>query len=524
MPPTIRVLLIEDDPGITDIIRAFLKNAPEPYDLTCASSMDEAIRQLTLNPPQVVLSDLNLPDTQGLDTLRELKDRLPAAVPLVILTGVHGADIGVQAMKLGAEDFLPKERLHRDLLLNSIRHSVERKKLEARQNILIQELAHSERIRMTGEALAQTAHELNTPLTSILGLIQLMESDQSVEDMKSDARMIGREAKRCLAIIQNLLAGVRRKKESLRQPVDLTELIQAAIKTKMYQFSADKIEVSTRIPADLPVTMADPVQIQQVMLNLFTNAVHAMEGSTRRRLSVDCIPRGDESIRIEISDTGPGIEPEILSRIFDPFYTTKDSSKGTGLGLSLCRTVITDHGGEIWAESRPNQGATLIIDLPVIPPPVIYSFDPESPEKKSATAREWRILMVDDDPACRMVFDRFFKKKGCAPLTAASVDEAIDLLNANGSVDLIVSDLRLPDKSGDVLYDHVRIHVPRLAGKFILMTGDHTHPALSRFQQPDSTVRILEKPFDFEFLNDMISEILLPPPPRGRLGKLKHLF
>ena len=228
---------------------------------------------------------------------------------------------------------------------------------------LSSELVHAEKLSAVGELASGVAHEINNPLTTILGLSQLMLSRADVPaPIRERIALVADEASRAATIVQNLLMFARHYPAE-RRPCSLAEAVRRVIALKSYQLEQDKISVALELGATATV-WADENQMQQVLLNLVQNAHQAMaRQSGERTLTVRLRPR-DRHVAIEVLDTGPGIAPHLLSRIFDPFFTTKAPGEGSGLGLSVSYGIVGQHGGRLYAENRPEGGAMFVVELP----------------------------------------------------------------------------------------------------------------------------------------------------------------
>ena len=270
-----------------------------------------------------------------------------------------------------AEYFNPKLGIHVETVCSPIfdergnviasvhiaRDITERKKME-------EQLILSNRLASIGELASGIAHELNNPLTSIIGFSELLLAKDVTKDVKEDLQIINREAQRTAAVVKNLLTFARKHKPN-RQPVDIHSVIRAVLELRAYEQKVNEIQVSTRLASSLPKIMTDGFQLQQVFLNIVINAEYFMiEAHGGGKLTITTERIGD-MVKISFADDGPGITEENLGHLFDPFFTTKDSGKGTGLGLSISHGIITESGGEIYAESEPGSGATFIIELPI---------------------------------------------------------------------------------------------------------------------------------------------------------------
>jgi two-component system NtrC family sensor kinase len=241
------------------------------------------------------------------------------------------------------------------------------------------QLLQAEKLSAIGQLVAGVAHELNNPLTSVIGYAQLLQeelldretSDQQrgSDQIAQDLRRIAEESERAARIVRNLLAFARRQ-TAARVPQDITDLISRVLSLRSYDMRLNDVQLVTAFADDLPEVVADGGQLQQALLNLILNAQQAMRHQPVRRLTVGA--RYDElegAVEISVSDTGHGIDQTNLSRIFDPFFTTREVGEGTGLGLSICYGIIRDHGGEIAVDSRVNAGTTFTLRLPARPGP-----------------------------------------------------------------------------------------------------------------------------------------------------------
>lgn len=244
--------------------------------------------------------------------------------------------------------------------MGTIRDVTERKRME--QQVLL-----SGRLAAIGELAAGVAHELNNPLTAVQGYAQFLATRNDLdESIRDDVETIFKEAKRATKITANLLSFAR-KHEHETSLICINEVIRQSLELHIYRMRVNNIEVTTELDADLPQTMADFHQLQQVFANLVTNAEHAMtEANARGKLTIKTQLVGDV-IRTSFTDDGPGISEDNLERIFDPFFTTKGVGKGTGLGLSICFGIVEQHGGRIYATSNPGKRTTFTVELPVVP-------------------------------------------------------------------------------------------------------------------------------------------------------------
>lgn len=218
------------------------------------------------------------------------------------------------------------------------------------------------RLVSIGEMASGIAHELNNPLTSIVGLSRLLLDDHIPAEIEEDIKGINNEAQRAAAVVKNLLTFVRNHPRQ-KNLIQMNKVIEDVLKLRAHEHKVNNIQVTTMFDPVLPEVVADYYQMQQVFLNIILNAESAMVEAHQQGRLIITTEKIEGGVRILFSDDGPGIKPENLARIFDPFFTTKDIGKGTGLGLSICHSIINSHGGRIYARSTGN-GATFIIELP----------------------------------------------------------------------------------------------------------------------------------------------------------------
>jgi signal transduction histidine kinase len=360
-----KILLIEDNPGDVRLIREMLTEVPGvSWELESTGRLSTGLEYLGKQQPDIILLDLGLPDSQGLETLGKICSKT-TTVPIVVLTGLDDEAIANQAVHKGAQDYLSKDDINGRLLWRVMRYAMERKRMEAEKGEIERRAQLASRLASIGELASGVAHEINNPLTGVIGYAQLLLARKDIpKDIRHDVEIINEGAQRVANIVKKLLAFARQTRPEQRY-VNINELIRNTLDLQAYALAANNIKVSLQLARDLPMPIADPAQLQQVFLNLIMNAETEMKlAHDKGKLSIKT-EHVDNIIRISFKDNGPGIAKEILESIFDPFFTTREVGEGTGLGLSICYGIIKEHGGRIWAESEPGKGATLIIELPV---------------------------------------------------------------------------------------------------------------------------------------------------------------
>jgi PAS domain S-box-containing protein len=385
-----------------------------------------------------------------------------------------------------------------------IRDISERKLLEAERNEIEQKAELASRLASIGEMASGIAHEINNPLTGVIGYAQLLSQKELPEDIREGLEVINTGAQRVAGIIKRLLTFARQYKPE-RTLVNINDIIEATLSLRSYQLKTNNIKLTTRLAPDLPTTIADAGQLQQVFLNLIVNAETEMkQAHDKGKLSVNT-EQMDNIIRISFKDDGPGIMKKNMEKIFNPFFTTRKIGEGTGLGLSVCHGIIAEHGGSIYAKSRSGKGATFIIELPVITADEQLEL-PELIAEESQKVTNARILVVDDEPGVRQFLGQALTNEGHEVQTVDNASDALKRIRSQ-RYSLILLDIKMPDMSGIELYERIQKIDKSLARKVVLITGDvlgiNTAAFLSKTKAPHIT-----KPFNVKQLKKDIRLIL----------------
>ncbi len=380
------------------------------------------------------------------------------------------------------------------------------------EKLLQQQLIQSEKLSAIGELISGIAHELNNPLTGVMGYSQLLQLREDLDSRaKENLHKINNLALRCQKIVQNLLSFARKQKPE-RTMTDVNEILEKTVELRSYEFQVNNIEIHRNLDRSLPKTIADAHQLQQVFLNILTNAEQAMlETNGRGTLTIRTKTDTEKShIIVEIKDDGPGIPESHLNRIFDPFFTTKEVGKGTGLGLSLSYGMIKEHGGNIYVRSLPNKGSTFFVELPIIANLQDEAgSSQETPEQGrlfEKLVQKKRILVVDDE---KYILDFFVEAFQSLPMTIDTAKNGQVALKKMQSLeyDVVITDYRMPQMSGKELFNWIKEHHPRLANRIVFVTGDTVSNETRSFFT-ENNCRFLAKPFKIEEVKEVVQQVL----------------
>ena len=371
---------------------------------------------------------------------------------------------------------------------------------------LTEQLVQQEKLAAVGQLVSGVAHELNNPLAGVMAFAQLLLAmPQPDPEQRRAIESIHQESKRAAKIVSNLLTFARQHQPE-RTLADINRVVTDTVELRRYAIGVEQIDLELRLDPALPLTWADPFQLQQVILNLVTNAEHALGSWEGEKKLVVATERCGDMLQVRVSDSGPGIAAPDLPRIFNPFFTTKPVGQGTGLGLSISDGIVREHGGRISVVSSLGSGTTFTIELPhVSPPETERDGDAGTAQRAPVLAgRQRRVLVVDDEPAIRKAIARYLGTLGHTVDTASGGQEALERV-ASTSYDAAVIDLRMPEMSGDVLYAALRARAPALAERVLFLTGDTQSDSARALL--DATGRpSLSKPFQLQEL----AALLLP--------------
>jgi len=378
-----------------------------------------------------------------------------------------------------------------------INDRTERKRVE-------QHLQQVEKLAALGTLLSGVAHELNNPLFIISGYAQLARekiNQGRYDDLKGDLETIREAAQRASTAVNRFL-GIGSRAEARRELCRVDDLVKQALDLLSNDFVIHQVTVRTQFDPTLPSILADSQDLSQVFLNLFTNASQAMaEAHGRGTLSVSATliqDQGGPWVEVRVSDDGPGIAPEHLPRIFDPFYTTKPLGRRTGLGLTISQRIVTELGGILTCKSVVGQGTSLIVRLPIAQHSLaVVGEKPGAP----------MMLVVEPDLELQADIGSYLERQGYCVTRAGSGLVAVRSLE-RARYDVLLMDAMLPDITGEEFARRAVAMQPWLAGRTIVLAGNENVPDLQRFlKETGSTV--VCKPFSWQVLGQRVRETLL---------------
>ncbi len=508
--PQIKGLLIEDNPRDSRLIQEMLKNPQKSanetinIDLDIAGTLLDGLNKLNDKLYDVILLDLTLPDSQGLNTFEAVQEKANQ-IPVIVLSGLDDKTVAIQAVHDGAQDYLVKGHVDEDLLIRAIGYAIERKRVEEEKNKFQAQLFQVQKMEAIGVLAGGVAHDFNNLMTTIQGFtdVILMKTDDSDPSLRA-LQQIRSSASSAADLTRQMLLFSRSQPMEFSS-IDLNKIIENLL-TMLHRLIGEDITIGTSLDPDLWTIQADLGTIEQTLMNIVINAKEAMpEGGqitiktkniVLEKNSLRSMPeaRAGRFIKLTVTDTGIGMNQEMIQHIFEPFYTTKGLAKRTGLGLSVVYGIVKQHDGWINVSSRPGKETTLDIYFPA------QSIEKSETDKTSSSladlqGRNKRILLVEDSEGVREFASMVLGENGYIVYSATTVEEALNVFKKEkGKFDLVISDVVLPDKSGIKLAQELNIQNPELP---ILLSSGYTDQKLQWPIIREKGFRLLQKPYAF---------------------------
>ncbi|HEV2751417.1 MAG TPA: ATP-binding protein [Gemmatimonadales bacterium] len=369
------------------------------------------------------------------------------------------------------------------------------------------------RFAAAGELLAGVAHEVNNPLMAIAAHAENRLADAGLQgEQRNEMAQILRQARRATKLLRGLLRFVRATEREVTR-VNLNDVVRGALDLVSFRFGVDEIVVGGHLDPNLPPVNGDAIKLEQVVVNLLSNAIDALHAlKPPRHLSVDSWVE-NARVSVAVTDNGRGVAPEIRARLFRPFATTK-GRRGTGLGLYISRQIAREAGGELVLATSPESGARFVLTLPVAetavatgsPLPAPTDGGPREPARSAPSLAGVRVLIVEDEEPVRRPMIRYLTRRGAQVVEAGDGVAALTLLRER-SADVILADLRMPRMGGMELYAQLEEERPELAARVLFLSGD-----VSQLAEPGNTPvpreRVLVKPVELAELERRILEFV----------------
>jgi two-component system NtrC family sensor kinase len=504
------ILVIDDSSAIVLLISTILKE--DQYNVITAFTGEEGLDKAIEHKPDLIVLDVMMPGMDGFETCVSLKaDSVTKDIPVIIVTAVNDTPSKVSGLKAGASDYLTKPFNAHELLArvgSQMRIKILHDELKDSNNQLIRayselketqaQMVQMAKLSALGEMIAGIAHELNNPLTGIIGYTELLLSSQETVNFRIKLEKIHKQAERCRKIIHNLLSF---SKEQAPEKImcSVNDMVLQVLELLKYQLASDGVTVNNIFNENIPPMMLDRNQIQQVFFNIINNAHQAMKYIERDRILTIKTSMDQYLVRVDIEDTGTGILPENFDRIFDPFFSTKNVGEGAGLGLSICYGIIKKHGGNIKVKSTVNKGSNFTVELPFTQQ---NEYSPQNKDNIKLYMKK-SVLVIDDEEVIREVVCNAIENLGHSVDSFSEVIIALDAIEKK-HYDLILSDIKMPDIDGKAFYESLKEKNSILAEKLLFMSGD-TIGLKDEFLQGFKD-RIIEKPFSIARLQGRINE------------------
>ena len=370
----LRVLLVEDNAGDARLLREmFSKESAGSFELTHKTRMSEAEAYLARGGVDVVLLDMGLPDGQGIENLRRARAAAPDVV-MMVLTGLDDEGLAAEAIKEGAQDYLIKGQIENRALPRALRHAMDRQRMQAESDRM-----RSLQLQLRDDFLSHVSHELRSPLTSIYSFTTIVADGLAGETSPQQGdclQIVLRNVRQLQAMIEDLLevTQVQEGKLSIElEAVALGEAIEYAVDTRKGVAKEKEIVVSVQCSAGLPMAYANATRVRQVLTILLDNALKFTPTGGLVNVEAGIHQKNEGFLLVKVSDTGCGIAPETVERVFGHLYQLSDLAiescragrKGLGLGLQIAKELVTRLGGEIWVNSELQKGSHFFFTLPV---------------------------------------------------------------------------------------------------------------------------------------------------------------
>jgi len=426
-------------------------------------------------------------------------------------------DIEVELKRASGESFFATisarviEFGNEEMVVSAVYDLTERRAAENKIAEQRELLHQSEKLSALGEVLASISHELNNPLSVLVGHAFMLQETAQDPRLAQRVDKICEAADRCARIVKSFLS-MARQQPAQPKALDVNQVIGSALEVTGYALRTTDVRVELDLGDDLPRIMADDQQLQQVVTNLIINAQHALEeieGERRLWISSQVAEERNE-IAIRVADNGGGVAKEIRSRVFEPLFSTKSDGSGTGIGLALCHRLVEAHGGSIALEEAPSGGAVFVVTLPV--PAEVEEAGTSLGPAQPATATARRMLIVDDEPGVAEYFAEVLRNDGHTVFVSLRAADTLRYLE-DERFDVILSDIRMPEMDGPALYRILSERWPDRVKNLAFITGDSMNSRVREFLEAAGRPYV-EKPLTPDDLRALVANLTEASPNR----------
>ncbi|HET6148539.1 MAG TPA: response regulator [Polyangia bacterium] len=521
------MLLVEDSDDDAELVVAQLRQGGYDVDVLRVETADQMAAALRAGGRDIVISDYALPTFSAPDAFKAVREA-GLDLPFVMVSGTVGEEVAVELMRIGVHDFVLKGNLRR--LTSVVERELRDAAMRRDQARIRQQLLISERMASVGTLAAGVAHEINNPLSVVVGNLEFVAADlrrlgelvaglghqaspalaAPIEKMAARLAEIApslqdaQQAAERVRIIVRDLRLFSRADEEVRGPVDVRQVLDSSLSLARNEIR-HRAQVQRNYAAVAPVD-GNEARLGQVFLNLIVNAAQALpEGQTGANRIVVSTSSAEGRVIVEISDTGSGIPPEVLPRIFDVFFTTKPIGVGTGLGLAICHRIVTGMGGSISVDSRVGVGTTVRVTLPIAVPGAGAA--PSSAETAvTGTRRRGAVLVVEDEQGVGRMLQKLLSVNDSVTWVPSGT-EALARISEQPIFDLILCDLMMPEMTGMDFYSALASRSESLARRVVFMTGGAFTPKAREFLDQVDNPRI-DKPVDIKRLRQLVDRAI----------------
>ena len=509
---TIRVLNLEDDPTDSELVLRELKRTGLDFTFERVTGRGPFLAALRGQPPDVIISDHNVPQFNGRAALDIVRDMAPGT-PFILFTGSLNEEAAVAYMKAGAADYILKDRVAR--LGPAVQEALQRARERAELKRMEEQLRQAQKMEAIGQLAGGVAHDFNNILTAILGTADLMMADLPEDSpQREDAADIRTAAQRAAELTRQLLA-FSRKSASEAKPVDVNAIVRG-LESMIRRLLAANIEIRLVLGEGVGAGYADAGQVEQVLLNLAVNARDAMPGGGKLTIETGNVEldaiyaaahenvKPGQYVMLAVSDTGIGMDTPTQQRIFQPFFTTKGPGKGTGLGLATVDAIVRQHGGHVWLYSEPGRGSAFKVYLPRAP--VGQAGTPAVEPPRVAPRGTETVLLVEDTHAVRELVARVLEGLGYNVLEATDAATAeVAATRHTGVIHLLLTDVVMPGATGPDLAKRVALARPDIR---VLYTSGYADDAVVHHGMLAAGAAYLQKPFTPDALARKVRAVL----------------